>query len=94
MTVSKDRITFNLYCMRRFADVGYIQLLLHPSERKIAIRPCEKTATHSIKWCSDVGKALYAKALCCRHFGVALFHNYGVEPGSHLQGPGNLDTAG
>ena len=34
MTVSRDRITFNLFCMRRFADIAYIQLLLHPSERK------------------------------------------------------------
>ena len=34
MTVSRDRITFNLFCMRRFADIAYIQLLLHPAERK------------------------------------------------------------
>ena len=73
MTISKDRITFNLFCTRTFVDAGYIQLLLHPSERKIAIRPCEKNATHSIKWRSDANKPLYAKALCCRHFGAALF---------------------
>lgn len=73
MTVSRDRITFNLFCVRRFSDIGYVQLLLHPSERKIAIRPCEKNATHSIKWRSGAGNALYAKALCCRHFGAALF---------------------
>lgn len=73
MTISKDRITCNLFCTRTFVDAGHIQLLLHPSERKIAIRPCEKNATHSIKWRSDANKPLYAKALCCRHFGAALF---------------------
>ncbi len=73
ITISRDRITFNLFCVRRFADIGHIQLLLHPSERKIAIRPCEENATHSIKWRSDAAKPLYAKALCCRHFCAALF---------------------
>lgn len=73
MTLSRDRITFNLFCVRRFADIGHIQLLLHPSERKIAIRPCEKTAAHSIQWRPDAAGPLYAKALCCRHFGAALF---------------------
>ena len=73
MTVSRDRITFNLFCMRRFADIAYIQLLLHPSERKIAIRPCGRDAVHCVKWRSDAAKPLYPKALCCRHFGAALF---------------------
>ncbi len=73
ITTSRDRITFNLFCVRKFADIGHIQLLLHSSERKIAIRPCEENAAHSIKWRSDAAKPLYAKALCCRHFGAALF---------------------
>lgn len=73
MTISRERITFNLFCMRQFADIGYIQLLLHPSERKIAIRPCGRDAAHSVKWRSNAAKPLYPKALCCRHFGAALF---------------------
>ncbi len=73
MTISSERITFNLFCMRQFADIGYIQLLLHPSERKIAIRPCGRDAAHSVKWRSNAAKPLYPKALCCRHFGAALF---------------------
>ncbi|MCI9425996.1 MAG: recombinase family protein [Flavonifractor sp.] len=80
MTISRERITFNLFCMRQFADIGYIQLLLHPSERKIAIRPCGRDAAHSVKWRSDATKLLYPKALCCRHFGAALFHIMEWDP--------------
>lgn len=80
MTVSKDRITFNLFCMRKFADVGHIQLLLHPSERKLAIRPCGESAMHSIKWRPDTAKPLYAKSLCCQHFGTALFRIMNWNP--------------
>ena len=80
MTISQDRITFNLFCMRKFADVGHIQLLLHPSEQKIAIRPCEKNSMHSIRWHPDTTKALYAKTLCCQHFGAALFRIMNWNP--------------
>lgn len=73
VTISRDRIAFNLLSVRKFADVGHVQLLLHPSERKIAIRPCEEEAAHSIKWRPDAAKPLYAKTLCCRHFCAALF---------------------
>lgn len=73
ITVSKDRITFNRFCVKNFIDVVYVQLLLHPSERKIAIRPCGEDSTHSIKWRSGTAKPPHTKALCCRHFGAALF---------------------
>ena len=66
--------------MRKFADVGHIQLLLHPSEQKIAIRPCEENSMHSIKWHPDTAKSLYAKTLCFQHFGTALFRIMNWNP--------------
>ena len=59
--------------MKNFADVGYIQLLLHPAERKIAIRPCRERDTHSIRWRPDSTRPVYSKTLNCQHFGNALF---------------------
>ena len=50
------------------------------SERKIAIRPCEKSSTHSIRWRSDAAGPLYAKALCCQHFGAALLRIMEWDP--------------
>ena len=60
-------------CMRKFADVGNIQLLLHPAERKIAIRPCRENDTHSITWRPNPDKKIYSKTLNCQHFGTALY---------------------
>ena len=73
ITIAGNRISFNLFCMRTFEDVGYIQLLLHPAERKIAIRPCRERDTHSIRWRPDPEKAVFQKTLSCQHFGTALF---------------------
>lgn len=73
ITLTENRVSFNLFCMRCFEDVAYIQLLLHPAERKIAIRPCRERDTHSIRWRPDPDKPVYSKTLNCQHFGNALF---------------------
>lgn len=73
ITFADSKISFNLFCSKIFKDVGYIQLLLHPAERKIAIRPCRGQDIHSIKWRVDPEKPIYAKTLSCQHFGNALF---------------------
>lgn len=73
ITIARERITFNLFCMKRFESIGYIQLLLHPAERKIAIRPCQEIDTHSIRWRPNVDKKIYSKTINCQHFGNALF---------------------
>ena len=73
ITISGNRISFNLFCMKRFEDVGSIQLLLHPAERKIAIRPCRESDVHSIRWRPDPEKKIYSKTLNCQHFGNALY---------------------
>ncbi len=73
IAVTNNKISFNVQCIRKFIDVPYIQLLLHPSERKIAIRPCKENAPHSIRWRPDPEKAVIQKTISCQHFGNALF---------------------
>lgn len=73
ITIADNRISFNLFCMRCFESISHIQLLLHPAERKIGIRPCREHDTHSIRWRPDPEKAIYSKTLNCQHFGSALF---------------------
>ncbi len=73
ITISGGKISFNKFCMKKFESVAFIQLLLHPAERKIAIRPCREEDTHSIRWRPDPERALYCKSLNCQHFGTALY---------------------
>ena len=73
ITISGSRISFNLFCMKKFENISSIQLLLHPAERKIAIRPCREQDVHSIRWRPDPEKPIYSKALSCQHFGNALY---------------------
>ena len=73
ISINKERISFNRFCMQKFEDVAYVQLLLHPTERRIAIRPCGSNDAHSIRWRPDSEKPLYSKTLNCQHFGNALY---------------------
>lgn len=73
ITISGEKISFNKFCVQKFNDVAYIQLLLHPAERKIAIRPCRENSPHSIRWRPNPEKTVSSKTLCCQHFGTALY---------------------
>ena len=73
INISNDRISFNKFCVQKFGSIAYIQLLLHPAERRIAIRPCKKSDAHSIRWRPDPEKPVYSKTLNCQHFGNALY---------------------
>ena len=73
INISNERISFNKFCVQKFDRIAYIQLLLHPAERRIAIRPCRKADAHSIRWRPDPEKPVYTKTLNCQHFGNALY---------------------
>ena len=73
ITITNDRISFNVNCMRKFADVPFIQLLLHPTARRIAIRPCSAEDVHSIRWRTDPDRQFLGKTINCQHFGNALY---------------------
>lgn len=73
INISNERISFNKFCVQKFDNIAYIQLLLHPAERRIAIRPCRKSDAHSIRWRPDPKKPVYSKTLNCQHFGNALY---------------------
>ena len=72
LTVQNGKITFNIDAVRRFQNVGYVQLLLHPTERKMAIRPCAENSPHSIRWRKDPSKQITPKILTCQAFCKAL----------------------
>lgn len=73
LSIGGNRISFNKQCALKFIDVPYIQLLLHPAERKIAIRPCKDNSAHSIRWRPEAGQPVKQKNLSCPYFGSALF---------------------
>ena len=73
ITITDQKISFNYECQRKFLDVGYVQLLIHPSQRKLAIRPCGERDVNSIRWRVDAERPISSKILRCQYFSAALF---------------------
>ena len=73
ITITDQKISFNYECQRKFLDVGYVQLLIHPSQRKLAIRPCGERDVNSIRWRVDAERPISSKTLRCQYFSAALF---------------------
>lgn len=80
ITINDKRISFNVECQRKFHDVNYIQLLIHPVERKIAIRPCFAMDVYSIRWRIDADRPFIPKSIACQYFSDALYQIMGWNP--------------
>lgn len=94
LTITGQKITFNSWCVRCFAIVSDIQLLLHPTERKIAIRPCDKKDTYNIPWRKNIVSPISCKSLSCQYFASALFQIMDWNPEYSYRIMGNLIKRG
>ena len=73
LTVTSGHLNFNTECVRSFSEVGYVQLLIHPSDRRIALRPCPKYAVHSIRWRANATSAPGLKVINAPYFCTVLY---------------------
>ena len=47
---TQDNLTFSSEAITRMQNTEYVELLVHPMRRYIAVRKCEKTAKCALKW--------------------------------------------
>ena len=68
MTIRGNSITFNNSCISKLEDATYIQFLINPEERKLAIRPCEEGARDAVRWCVVRGDKRKSREITCRRY--------------------------
>lgn len=74
ITIWPTRIKFNMACLRRFPGVTHIQILIHPEQRRLIIRPCDPDAPDSLRWAKGGGeKELSNRDMLCRIFAGKVF---------------------
>jgi DNA invertase Pin-like site-specific DNA recombinase len=61
VTVSTKSIVFNTDCQSRFKGVNYVEVLLHPTERLLAVRPTTNENRNAVPW---GGKSISASYFC------------------------------
>lgn len=78
VTVWADRVKFNMACLRHFPGITHIQLLIHPEQKRLIIRPCDPDAPDSLRWCSGGGeKEIKNRDMKCCIFAAKLFELMG-----------------
>lgn len=81
ISVSGDRIKFSMACLKRFPGVTHIQILVHPEQKRLIIKPCEPDAPDSLRWCSGGGeKETKNRDMICRIFAAKLYELMGWNP--------------
>ena len=74
VTIWANRLKFNMACLRRFSGVTHIQILIHPDQKRLIIRPCEPDAPDSLRWANGGGeKELKNRDLLCKLFAAKVF---------------------
>ena len=49
-TFANDSITFSTACIRKFENCQYVELLVHPVQHFLAVRPTKKGAKNAVQW--------------------------------------------
>ena len=66
-TLNNYKCGVNTACIKRLPDYDYVQILVNPSTKKVAVRPCKEEEKDSLRWCSASGKRT-PKQITCRIF--------------------------
>lgn len=81
VTIWENRIKFNMACLRRFPGITHIQVLIHPEQKRLIIRPCNADAPDSLRWARGGGeKELTNRDLLCKIFARKVFDLMGWDP--------------
>lgn len=80
ITIWENKVKFNMACLRKFPGVTHIQLLIHPEQKRLIIRPCQPDAPDSLRWARGGGdKELSNRDLLCRLFAAKVFDLMGWD---------------
>ena len=80
VTIWENRIKFNMACLRRLPGVTHIQVLIHPEQKRLIIRPCNADAPDSLRWARGGGdKELANRDLLCKIFARKVFDMMGWD---------------
>lgn len=75
-----DSIHFSMSCVKKMACGNYIELLVHPIQRKIAIRPTTKANRNGIQWANGSNTTLRPRSIACRAYIRTLYQIFEWDP--------------
>lgn len=94
ITFNRCRLSLNTACLNRLPDVKYVQILVNPGERKLAVRPCTEDEKDSFQWRTVKGTKLRPKQITCRVFFAKIVNMMDWNPDNRYKLLGKLIHSG
>lgn len=51
ITFNNSKFSVNAACLNKLPQINYVQILVHPEEMKLVLRPCHEDEKDSFLWC-------------------------------------------
>ena len=80
VTLNKETVSVNMACLRKLPDTEYVQFLVNPIERKLAVKPCSEDMKDSFRWSSGAGEKSKPKKIACKIFFAKVMELMGWDP--------------
>ena len=52
----RNKVSVNSACLKKLPDIDYIQILVNPEKKQLAVLPCDESDKDSFKWCTGGAK--------------------------------------
>lgn len=81
ITFNNEKISVNSACINKLSDAEYVQILVNPTEKKLAVKPCSEDIKDSFCWVSKTpnGKRK-PKTITCKVFFAKVMNLMGWDP--------------
>ncbi len=79
LTFSDCKVYVNTACIRKLPEYDYIQMLVNPEQKKLAVRPCAENEKDSFRWCT-LSEKRSPKQITCKIFFAKVFSLMGWDP--------------
>lgn len=93
-TFNNYKVSVNTACIKKLPDIEYVQILVNPEEKKLAVKPCPEEAKDSFRWCSANSKKRSPKQITCRIFFAKVIALMGWNPNYRYKLLGKLLKSG
>ena len=94
ITFNNCRVSLNTACLNRLPDVSYVQILVNPEEKKLAVRPSSDGEKDSFLWCTAKSAKRKPKQITCRMFFAKIVQLMGWNPNYRYKLLGKLVKSG
>lgn len=68
ITFNNCKVSLNTACLTQMPNVDYVQILVNPEDKKLAVRPSSEDEKDSFLWCTAGGSKRKPKQITCRMF--------------------------